>query len=124
MPFISAASSPVFSMHGSTFTGLASPSRGAVANAVWTVEIGANTLGVPHRLTHEETLVPIEGNVTARVNDETFELVVGSALVVPAGAELHISNPNSAPFKAVVILPVGGQAVLSNQAPFTPPWAI
>jgi quercetin dioxygenase-like cupin family protein len=124
MPFVSSTSAPVFSMHGAIFTGLASPSRGAVANAVWMVEISANSPGTPHRLTHEETLVPTEGTVTASVDDEVFELVVGSALVVPAGAELHLSNPHPTPFKAVVVFPVGGKAILAGEEPFTPPWAI
>jgi len=35
MPFIAAADAPQFDLHGATFTGLASPSRGAAANSVW-----------------------------------------------------------------------------------------
>ena len=32
-------------------------------------------------------------------------------------------DPHAVPFAAVVVLPVGGQAKLADQAPFTPPWA-
>jgi quercetin dioxygenase-like cupin family protein len=124
MPFIPSTAAAVFNLHGAAFTALASPSRGATENAVWVVEIGGNTPGVAHRVTREETLVGLEGRVFARVDEETFELTAGSALIVPANAELQVSNPDPLPFRAVVVLPVGGQAVIAGQKPFTPPWAV
>ena len=78
---------------------------------------------VPHRLSREETLVCIEGRALARLGSDAHELTPGSALVIPAGVEFSIRNPDPAPFRAVAVLPVGGQAEIAGQPPFTPPWA-
>lgn len=123
MPFIATADAPTFALHGASFTGLASPSRGAAENAVWLLTLQPGTPAVPHRLTREETFVGLEGRASARVGDETFEITPGSALVVPPDVPLAIGNPNDTPFRAVAVLPVGGQAVVDGGEPFTPPWA-
>ena len=65
MPFIGHATAPRFQMHGATFTGLASPSRGSTENAVWIATIPAGSVGVVHRLSREETFVALEGTATA-----------------------------------------------------------
>jgi mannose-6-phosphate isomerase-like protein (cupin superfamily) len=124
MPFIATADAPTFSLHGATFTGLSSPNRGATENAVWVVTLHAGTPAVPHQLTREETFVGLEGRALARIGDKTYEVTAGSALVVPADTEFEISNPDPTPFRAVAILPVGGQAIIAGGAPFTPPWAV
>lgn len=123
MPFIAAATAPAFELHGARFTGLASPQRGATENAVWLVELDHRGDAVPHALTREETFVCIEGRALAQVGDETHELTAGSALVVPANVRFAIRNPDKTPFKAVAVLPVGGQACIEGQPAFTPPWA-
>lgn len=123
MPFVATTDAPTFSLHGAIFTGLSSPNRGATENAVWIVTLPAGIPAVPHQLTREETFVGLEGRALARVGDKTYEITTGSALVVPAHTDFEISNPDAAPFRAVAILPVGGQAVIAGGAPFTPPWA-
>ena len=123
MPFIAADSAPSFELHGAAFTGLASPSRGSTENAVWLVTLSDTGQAVPHTLSREETLVCIEGRALARLGAEAHELTPGSALVIPAGVEFSIRNPHPTPFKAVAVLPVGGQARIAGQAAFTPPWA-
>lgn len=123
MPFIAAHDAPTFELHGARFTGLASPSRGATETAVWLVSLPAQSPAKPHRLTREETFVGLEGRAVARINDESFDVTAGSALVVPAHALLELANPYDTPFRAVAVLPVGGQAMLQGGEPFTPPWA-
>jgi quercetin dioxygenase-like cupin family protein len=123
MPFISSESAPRFALHGAEFVGLASPSRGAAENAVWMVTLHADNTPVPHRLSREETFVCIAGRAFVRIGAETHELTAGGAVVVPAETELEIRNPDPAPFRAVAVLPVGGQARIDGQAPFVPPWA-
>ncbi len=123
MPFIPAAEARIFDIPGVRFAGLAAPSRGATENAVWIVTLQPGTPGMPHSLTREEIFVAIAGAARATVDGAPHELSEGSALVVPAGAEFSLSNPHAAPFRAVVVLPVGGQARIAGEAPFTPPWA-
>jgi len=123
MPFISAAQAPHFELHGAAFVGLASPSRGSTANSVWMVTLLDSGQAVPHRLSREETLVCIEGCALASLSGEVFEMTPGSAVVIPPETEFSIRNPYAAPFRAVAVLPVGGQVTIASQQPFTPPWA-
>jgi mannose-6-phosphate isomerase-like protein (cupin superfamily) len=84
--------------------------------------LAAGTPAVPHFLTREEIFVCLEGEALAKLNGEEFTVSPGSALVVPAGVSLELSNPHARPFRALAILPVGGQAAIGDQL-FTPPWA-
>ena len=124
MPFITTQQSKIFNMiPGITFTGLAAPSRGAKENAVWLVSIASNTPGMSHRLTREEIFVGLEGMATATLDGVDYQLTPGAAIIVPPDTDFALANPNSATFQAVVVLPVGGQAYVAGEAPFTPPWA-
>ncbi|NKI70240.1 cupin domain-containing protein [Collimonas pratensis] len=123
MPFIATADAPTFNLHGASFTGLASPDRGATETAVWIVTLYPDTPAVPHQLTREEIFVGLEGRAMATIGDQSYEVTPGSALVVPAHTVLTLRNPDVTPFRAVAILPVGGQALIAGQTAFTPPWA-
>jgi quercetin dioxygenase-like cupin family protein len=123
MPRIPAATAVTFDLPGIQFIGLAAPSRGAYETAVWTVTIAPNTPGAPHRLTREEVFVVLDGRARATLGDVECELEPGDAFVVPPDTEFALANPHDAPFRAVAALPVGGQGVVGNEPPFTPPWA-
>ena len=123
MPFIAATDAPQFEMHGATFTGLASPSRGAAANSVWLVTLRDAGQAVVHTLSAEETIVCIEGRALATLGDAQHELTPGSAVVIPPDVPFSLRNPDPAPFRGVAILPVGAQACVAGLPPFTPPWA-
>jgi mannose-6-phosphate isomerase-like protein (cupin superfamily) len=124
MPFIAAGDAKVFTLPGVTFAGLAAPSRGATDNAAWIVSVAPGTPGTPHRLSREEILIGLEGSGSARIGDEQFTLTPGSAAIVPAGAIFALANEGAAPFRAVVVLPVGAQATIGDGPAFTPPWAV
>lgn len=122
MPLISVADARHFELPGVRFTGLASPSRGSTENSVWIVMLAPGTTATPHRLTREEVFVAIEGTALASVNGVDYELAAGSALVVPKDTDFALANPHTHPFRAVCVLPVGGQAIRDGVL-FTPPWA-
>jgi quercetin dioxygenase-like cupin family protein len=123
MPILNAADAVVFNIPGVTFTGLASPSRGSMENSVWKVNLHPHCPGHPHQLTREEVFVVTDGQALATVGSTTHELHKGSVLIVPAHTDFALANPFPEPFEAVVVFPVGGQAIVANQPPFTPPWA-
>ena len=122
MPFIAATDAPRFELHGATFTGLASPSRGAAANSVWIVTLGDTAQAVTHTLSAEETIVCIEGRAVATLGDAQHELTPGSAIVIPPDVPFSLRNPHAAPFRGVAIMPVGAQVCVRGQPPFVPPW--
>src|SRR4051812_47999772 len=123
MPVITALDAPTFEVPGCRFTGLAAPSRGASENSVWTIVVEPGSPGLPHSVTREEIFVATEGAAELRLDGETRALRAGDAAVIPADTEFTLANPNAEPFRAVVVLPVGGQAV-TRDGSFTPPWAM
>ena len=123
MPFITHADAPLFEMHNARFLGLASPSRGAQETSAWIVTLAPMSTGAAHQLTREELFVALEGRAIAVVGDNSYELTQESALIVPAHTSFSLSNPGNVPFRAVAILPVGGQASVAGGPAFTPPWA-
>ena len=101
---------------------LASPSLGSQETSVWRLRLEPGTPGLPHRLTREEIFVVLSGSATASLDGEPAHLDAGSALVLPAGVELTLATGEEA-LEAIVCLPVGGQGIVGDGEPFTPPWA-
>lgn len=125
MPHISAADAPTFTLHGTEFTGLAAPSRGATENAVWRVAVApGHAKGIPHQLSREEILVAVAGEAVAKIGGIEHAFKAGDAIIIPAFTDFSLGNPGDQPFEAIAIFPVGGRAMIAGEAPFTPPWAV
>ena len=124
MTHIAAADAPIFNLPGTTFTGLAAPSRGARENAVWRVALEPGTLPRAHQLTREEILVATSGTATASLNGEDIRFAAGDALIIPAFAEFSLANPGDTTFEAVAVLPVGARAMMQDGELFEPPWSL
>ncbi|MCS6761114.1 MAG: hypothetical protein MO846_03355 [Candidatus Devosia symbiotica] len=78
---------------------------------------------MPHQLTHEETFVCTKGHSAAQISEHTHEVEKGDTLIVLTNTDLSLTNASTQDFCAIVVFSVGGQAVLSGQPAFTPPWA-
>ena len=63
-----------------------------------------------------------QGRAELQLDGTMQVLEPGDAAVVPAHTPFSLANPHDEPFHAVVVLPVGGQAV-TGDGEFTPPWA-
>jgi quercetin dioxygenase-like cupin family protein len=124
MPHIAAKDAPMFQLPGTTFIGLAAPSRGAKESAVWRVRLDSGTPPRPHQLTREEVFVVTAGSAIASVDGVEVRLNPGDSLIVPAFTTFSLANPSSDVFEAVAVLPVGGRAILDGGAPFAPPWSM
>jgi quercetin dioxygenase-like cupin family protein len=122
MAVIPGADAPVHEMHGVTFTARTSPSRGSSETSVWQVEVPPGAPGAPHEMTREEVLVVVAGRAQIRLGEARSEAVVGDTIVVPPGITFELTNPGDEPLRAIVCLPVGGQARIDGQS-FTPQWA-
>jgi len=124
MSVLTAPTAPTHELPGARFTSLATPSLGTTETAVWTVEILPGTDAALHEVTREEIFVVLAGEALATLAGVEHRLGEGDALVVPSGVEFSIAAAGPAPFRALVCLPVGGQAVIGGGEPFTPPWAL
>jgi mannose-6-phosphate isomerase-like protein (cupin superfamily) len=123
MPVLRAPAAPTHDLGHSRFTSLATPSRGSTDTSVWMVEITPGAPAAPHSLTREEVFVVLEGTASVRIAGSDGQAEAGDAIVVPAGVEFELANAGTAPLRLVCCLPVGGQGVIGDGAPFTPPWA-
>ena len=122
MPVIRGATAPVFTLPNATFTGLASPSRGAKETCVWRTLLHPGTRGDEHSFDHEEVLVAVSGRAVAVIDGMTHEVVPGDAVIVPTHTAFSLANPYQEPFEAVVSLPVGAVAHMAGgdtAIPFT-----
>ena len=123
MPVLTSPSSPTHELPGTRFTSLATPSRGTVDTSVWRVEIAPGTEPVPHEVTREEMFVIQSGSAAVRLGDERHRAAAGDVVVVPADTLFEIANAGDEPLRALVCIPVGGQARGADGVAFTPPWA-
>lgn len=123
MTLIAGATAPVFTLDHATFTGLASPSRGAKENCTWRLTLVPGATPMEHSLDREEIFVALNGIAEAVVGGVAQQVNPGDALVVPANTPFSIANPHDVPFEAVVVLPVGAQARIATGESFVPQWA-
>lgn len=124
MAVIPAPTGPTHELGGTTFTALATPSRGSTDTSVWRVEIPPGTPATPHQLTREEVFVVLAGGAEVSLDGRRESARPGDVVVVPAGVEFEIAPAGEEPLRALCCLPVGGQARLADGEPFTPPWAL
>lgn len=110
-------------MDGTRFWRIASPSAGSTEASVWRVEIPPGGDPVPHELTREEILFVLEGTALASIGGALDYVPAGAAIVVPASTPFTLAAAGRKPVVALAYLPVGGQAKIGDQEPFTPPWA-
>jgi mannose-6-phosphate isomerase-like protein (cupin superfamily) len=123
MPVLPAPRTPTHRLGGARFTSLATPSRGSTDVSVWLVEIDPGTPATPHELTREEVFVVLTGRAAVHIGAERAEAAAGDAIVVPPDTPFHLAPAGDEPLRALCYLPVGGQARLAGESPFTPPWA-
>ena len=123
MAVIPAPANPTHELPGTRFTSLATPSRGASETAVWQVEIDPDARPTPHSLTREEVFVVLGGSATVELDGVRASASVGDAIVVPPHTPFALTNAGESTLRLLCCLPVGGQARVGEQDPFTPPWS-
>jgi len=123
MPVIPAPSTPTHELGSTRFTSLATPSRGSLETSIWWVEIEPGTPATPHQLTREELFVVLDGEARVRIGDATEVARVGDAIAVPPNQEFEIAPSSTQPLRMLCCMPTGGQAIIEQGDPFTPPWA-
>jgi quercetin dioxygenase-like cupin family protein len=123
MPVLPAPAAPTHELPGARFTTLASPRSGSSETSVWLLELLPDAEPVPHQVTREEIFIALEGRARATLDGIDHAVETGDTLVLPAGVDFALVAAGGASFRAIVCLPVGGQATQAGRAPFTPPWA-
>lgn len=109
--------------HGTVFEALAAPSAGSEETAAWIVTMPPGAGGATHSVTREEIFIGLDGEAEVHGEGPPMRLAAGEALVVPAGVRFSLANTSDRVFRAVAMLPVGGQARLVDGTCIDPPWA-
>jgi len=125
VPINFAADAPRFTLADAphtSFTGLASPSRGAQETSVWRVAIAPGTPPATHALDHEEVIVGLCGTAVAQLAGVDYPIGPGDTVIVPAGTAFSLANPHADVFEAMAVLPAGARASMGDGSWFTPPW--
>jgi len=123
MSVLPAPVAPTHSVGATTFTSLATPSRGAQRTSVWVVSVPPGEPPTPHQLFDEEVFVVLEGTASVTLDGTEERASTGDAIVVPPHVDFALANPGPQPLRLLCCMPVGGQAKLPEGEPFTPPWA-
>jgi mannose-6-phosphate isomerase-like protein (cupin superfamily) len=76
-----------------------------------------------HRVTREEIFYVLSGSGIVSTGGTDHPLEPGAMLIMPPETDFALSNPGAEALEILAIIPVGGQAKLGEEAPFTPPWA-
>lgn len=125
MPHIDNSQAQTFTnIPGVHFTPVASPSRGSRETAVWRAVVLPGSDGLVHHMTREEIIVAVKGKGSITVGTEAFALQPGDAFAVPAFVDFRLDCAGADAFEAMVVLPVGGRAVVGTQPSFEPPWSL
>jgi quercetin dioxygenase-like cupin family protein len=123
---IRGATAPTFNLPDAphaTFTGLASPSRGARETSMWRASLAPGTPATEHSLDREEVIVVLAGRGVASLGGVEHEVGAGDAIVVPPHQAFSLANPHGEPCEVVAALPAGGRARMPGGEWFTPPAA-
>ena len=122
MPIIRETEAVVHRLHGSVFHSFAAPASGSKELCAWRLEVTGGTVGLPHRVSHEEVLMLLTGALTVTLDGHRAELKPGEAVLVPAGAEFSVDNETADPATAWVTTTVGLEATMPDGSTITPPW--
>jgi quercetin dioxygenase-like cupin family protein len=123
MPFVRSNEAITHEIHGVRFVAYANPATGAEQVCAWRGEIPAGTTGVAHRVSHEEVLHVVSGQLRFRIDGATADLGPGDVAIVPAGAELRLDNVSDHAATTWVATSVGLSATLADGSTLRPPWA-
>jgi mannose-6-phosphate isomerase-like protein (cupin superfamily) len=120
---ITADAAPRFAADGFAMIGLAAPSRGCATVSTWRLTAQPGAQSPRHQLTSDEVFVALTGELVATVDGTEVTVRAGDSLSVPPGVTFSLANRGAEPFEAVACMAAGGQALVGDAAPFTPPWA-
>ena len=124
MPITDARTASVHEMDGTRSPPPPPPTTGSSELWVGRLHHPPHADALPHELTREEVLVVLSGTARAAIDGQVADVGAGGAIIVPPDTPFSLAAAGDEPVVALAYLPVGGQARMPGQDPFTPPWAL
>ena len=111
MPVLTTPESPTHRLEGTTFTSLATPSRGSSDLAVWSVEMAPRTPGTPHSRLDPPKRCSSCWKAKPRCAWAARQATAhpGDAIVVPAGIPFEVANDDDSVLRLLCFMQAGGQ---------------
>ena len=122
MPIVRERDAVQHHLHGATFNSFVAPASGSTELCAWRLDVAPGTAGVPHRVSREEVLLLLTGELSASIDGVVSVVRPGEAVFVPAGAMFGLDNRSEAPAAAWVTTSVGLEATLPDGSSISPPW--
>jgi quercetin dioxygenase-like cupin family protein len=122
MPIVREPDAVPHRLHGATFHSFAAPATGSRELCAWRLEVAPGTAGAAHRVSREEVLLVLTGDLTVTLDGVTAQLAPGEAVVVPAGSRFRVDNTSAGPATAWVTTSVGLEATMADGSTISPPW--
>lgn len=122
MPVVREQDAVQHQLHGATFHSFVAPASGSSELCAWRLDVAAGTTGMPHRVSREEVLLVLAGELTATIDDAGTVVRAGEVAFVPAGARFSVDNVSGAPATAWVTTTVGLEATMADGSTISPPW--
>jgi len=122
MPVIREQDAVQHQLHGATFNSFVAPSSGSSELCAWRLDVAPGTIGVPHRVSREEVLLVLTGELTATIDGVGTTVRAGEVVFVPAGAQFALDNTSDSAATAWVTTSIGLEATLADGSSISPPW--
>jgi quercetin dioxygenase-like cupin family protein len=123
MPIVFAKNAREFNIPNVTFTSRAAPAIGSTENSLWQFSMAPHAPVSIHQLTREEIIVAISGKAVVTLGDQKHHISKGDTIIIPPYVDFGLANESEYVFEGIAVLPVGSQAIMDGELPFTPPWA-
>ncbi len=92
MALVTSGDADVFETHGVRFSSYVRPSRGSDQLCTWRIEVPAGLRGAPHRLSREEVICCVDGELTITLDAAVHQLRPGDVAYVPSGSEIRLDG--------------------------------
>jgi quercetin dioxygenase-like cupin family protein len=122
MPVIRERDAVQHQLHGATFNSFVAPSSGSSELCAWRLDVAPGTIGVPHRVSREEVLLVLTGELTATIDGVGTTARAGEVVFVPAGGQFALDNTSDSAATAWVTTSIGLEATLADGSSISPPW--
>ena len=106
-----------------TMRTLASPTTtAALPLAVWRNDLPADATGPEHAIDVDQFVVVLSGAIEVRVGDDSYRVVTGDGLKLPAGAVRVIAAADGAPAATLTVGTPDARATVGDGDPVPVPW--
>jgi quercetin dioxygenase-like cupin family protein len=124
MPIVFAKNAREFNIPNVTFTSRAAPAIGSTENSLWQFSMKPHAPVTIHQLTREEIIIAMSGSAVVTLGDQKHRITKGDTIIIPPFVDFGMANETEEVFEGIAVLPVGTQAIMGTEPPFTPPWAL